>query len=73
MDLGRLAMVPLMAALLTLNVMAVWRSLTADASTAAQHVGAILTLCFYGLIIHCYLRRAKPRRPAGQSRATSPA
>ena len=57
LDIGRIAMVPAVAALLLLDVLALTRR---SSEGALRWPGALLTALFYSLIIWCYLRR----RPA---------
>ncbi len=61
MDLGRLAMVPLMAVLLSLNALAVWRAVTDGASSPMHLVGTALSVAFYALVIDCYFRRSRAK------------
>jgi protein-S-isoprenylcysteine O-methyltransferase Ste14 len=56
-DVGRLLMVPAACAILVLDAVSLKHSATSNGIDPLRLVGAVLVLCFYAVLIWCYLRR----------------
>jgi len=64
-DFGRIIMVPIAAAMLVFDVMALTHGSRNGGAAAARWAGAALVCAFYALIIWCYLRRGRAVATSG--------